>query len=132
MSAWDRWELGRAVVVFAAVAYVVVWVQLSLYHWAGGFRRRAMWAPVLLTPVIVLGTLAGALRRESPWGWIALAVLVLGVVDGLIGLAYHVRGTTSQIGGFSVRNVLSGPPPMLPVAYAALGALGIGGLVWSV
>ena len=37
MSAWQGWELGRAVVVFAAVAYVVVWVQLSLYHWAGGF-----------------------------------------------------------------------------------------------
>lgn len=132
MSAWDHWELGRAVVVFAAVAYVVVGVQLSLYHWAGGFRHRVMWAPVLLTPVIVLGALAGALRRESPWGWIALALLVVGVVDGLIGLAYHIRGTRSQIGGLSVRNVLSGPPPMLPVAYAALGALGIGGLVWGV
>ena len=131
MSAWDHWELGRAVVVFAAVAYVVVWVQLSLNHWAGGFRRTVMWAPVLLTPVIVLGALLGAVSRGSPWGWIALSLLVLGVVDGLIGLGYHLRGIGSQIGGLSLRNVLAGPPPMLPVAYAALGALGIEGLVWG-
>lgn len=131
MSAWDGWELGRVVVVFAAIAYVVVWVQVSLNHWAGGFRRRAMWAPVLLTPVVVLGALVGAARRESPWGWIALGILVLGVVDGLVGLAYHLRGTTSQVGGLSLRNLLAGPPPMLPVAYAALGALGVGALVWN-
>jgi hypothetical protein len=131
MSAWEGWELGRAVLVFTAVAYVVVWVQLSLYHWAGGFRRRAMWAPVLLTPVVVIGALLGAVRRESPWGWITLVLLALGVVDGLIGLVYHLRGTASQVGGLSVRNVLSGPPPMLPVAYAALGALGVGGLLWN-
>lgn len=131
MSGWDHWELGRAVILFAAVAYAVVWVQVSLNHWAGGFRRKAMWAPVVLTPLIILGALAGALSRGTPWGWIALALLALGVVDGLIGLVYHLLGTTSQIGGLSLRNLLAGPPPMLPVAYAALGALGIGGLVWG-
>lgn len=131
MGAWDGLELGRAVLLFAAVAYVVIGIQVWLYHWAGGFRRRAMWAPVLLTPIVVLAALLGALDRGSPWGWIALAILVVAVVDGLIGLAYHLRGTASQIGGLSLRNVLAGPPPMLPVAYAAIGALAIGGLLWN-
>ncbi len=131
MPDWDGWGLVRAVVVFVAVAYTVIWVQLSLYHWAGGFKRVAMWGPVVGTPPVIFGALAGVADRESPWGWVAAALLTFGVLDGLVGLYYHLRGIASQIGGFSTRNLLSGPPPMLPLAYAAIGVLGIGALVWN-
>lgn len=131
MNAWVGWDVDRAVLVFTAVAYLTVWVQLSLYHWAGGFKHVAMWGPVLATPLVIAGALAGAAERQSPWGWIALGLLAFGVLDGLIGVYYHFRGIASQIGGFTTRNLLSGPPPMLPLAYAAIGVLGIGGLVWN-
>jgi hypothetical protein len=48
-----------------------------------------------------------------------------------MGLYFHVQGIRSQIGGLSTRNLLSGPPPMLPLAYASVGALGAGALVWN-
>jgi hypothetical protein len=131
MSGWDGWDVDRAVVVFTAVAYLVIWVQVGLYHWAGGFKHVAMWAPVLATPLVIAGALAGAAERESPWGWVALGLLAFGAIDGLVGVYYHLRGIASQIGGFSTRNLLSGPPPMLPLAYAAIGVLGIGGLLWN-
>jgi hypothetical protein len=31
----------------------------------------------------------------------------------------------------SLRNLLSGPPPMLPVAYALIGVLGVVGVMWG-
>jgi hypothetical protein len=131
VSSWDGWELGRAVLLFTAVAYVVVWVQVSLYHWAGGFKHVAMWGPVVATPVVAAGAVVGAVARDGAWGWIAVVLLALAVLSGLVGVYLHLRGLLSQIGGFSTRNLLSGPPLMLPLAYAALGALGIGALVWN-
>ena len=131
MSAWDGWELGRAVLVFTAVAYMVIWVQVSLFHWAGGFKHWAMWGPVAATPVLALGALFGAVDRDGVLGWIALVLLVLGAVEGLVGLYYHLTGMRYQVGGFTMRNLLSGPPPMLPIAYAAIGALGVGALLWN-
>jgi hypothetical protein len=131
MAAWHGWDLDRAVLVFTGVAYLVIWIQLSLYHWAGGFKHIAMWGPVLATPLIVGGAVLGAVMRDGVWGWIALALLVFGILEGLLGLFFHVQGIRTQIGGFSLRNLLSGPPPMLPLAYAAVGVLGVGALVWN-
>ena len=131
MAEWSGSELDRAVLIFSGVAYLVVWIQLSLYHWAGGFKHVAMWGPVIATPLVIGGAALGAVRRDGAWGWIALGLLVFGIVEGLLGLYFHVQGIRSQIGGFSVRNLLSGPPPMLPVAYAAVGALGVGALLWN-
>jgi hypothetical protein len=131
MAAWDGWDVDRAVLVFTGVAYLVIWIQLSLFHWAGGFKHVAMWGPVLATPLISGGAILGAVSRDGIWGWIALGLLVFGILEGLLGLYFHVEGIRSQIGGFSLRNLLSGPPPMLPLAYAAMGALGVGALVWN-
>jgi hypothetical protein len=131
MNEWGGWGFDRAVLLFAAVAYLVIWIQLSLFHWAGGFKHWAMWGPVLATPLVVAGAVAGAFERDSAWGWVAFGLLAFGVAEGLLGLYYHLRGMASQVGGFSTRNVLSGPPPMLPIAYAAMGVLGIAGLLWN-
>jgi hypothetical protein len=131
MAAWDGWDVDRAALLFTAVAYTAIWVQLSLFHWAGGFKHIAMWGPVIATPLIVAGAVVGALVRDGVWGWVALVLLVFGILEGLLGLYYHVRGIGSQIGGFTTRNLLSGPPPMLPLAYAAMGVLGAGALLWN-
>lgn len=131
MAAWDGFDLDRSVLVFTAVAYLVIWVQLSLYHWAGGFKHLAMWGPVLSTPLVIGGAVLGAVARDGIWGWIALALLAFAILEGLLGLYFHVQGIRSQIGGLSLRNLLSGPPPMLPLAYAAVGALGAGALLWN-
>ena len=131
MSPWDGWELGRAVLVLSGVMYTGIWVQVSLFHWAGAFKKLAMWGPVLMTPLIVGGVAAGAIRRDGAWGWVAVALLGLGVLDGLVGLFYHLRGMARQIGGVSRRNLLSGPPPMLPLAYSLIGVVGLMGLFWD-
>jgi hypothetical protein len=132
MNAWDGMELGRVVVAFSALLYAGIWVQVSLFHWAGGFRKLAMWGPVVMTPIIVLAALLGFAARDGVLGWVAAAFLAIGVLDGLIGLFYHLRAVGSQVGGLTVvRNFMAGPPPVLPVAYSLAGALGLLGLLWD-
>jgi hypothetical protein len=128
MAPWDGWELGRAVVAFTAVMYAGMWVQLSLMHGSGGFKHPAMWSPVVATPVLVG---SAVVTREGIIGVAVAAVLGLGVLLGLAGTALHLRGTRSQVGGVGLRNLLSGPPPVLPVAYALTGLLGLGALIWN-
>lgn len=131
MASWSGWELGRAVLLLTAAGYVVIWAQLSLYHWAGAFKHWAMWGPVLATPFVAAGAVLGAIARDGVWGWIALVLLLAGILEGLGGLYLHLRGVWAQIGGITVRNVLAGPPPLLPVAYSAIGVFGVAALVWN-
>jgi hypothetical protein len=131
MASWQGWQVDRTVLLFSAVLYLGIWIQVSLYHWAGGFKMRIMWAPVILTPLVAAGVAAGVVTRQSVWGYTAAALLALATASGLVGLYYHIQGIRSQIGGVSVRNVLSGPPPMLPLAYSLTGALGLVALLWN-
>jgi hypothetical protein len=128
---WHGWTFDRAVLLFAAVLLAGIWVQLTLMHWAGAFRRKAMWGPVVATPVFVIAAVAGAFYRQGAFGVALTVVLALAVVEGLVGVALHVRGIAAQIGGLSVRNLLVGPPPVLPLAYALTAGLAIASLVWN-
>jgi len=128
---WVGWELGRAVLVLTGVLFVGIWVQVSLMHWAGGFKHLAMWGPVVTTPLFAAAALAGVVTRAGAFGWGVVVLMAIAVLEGLVGLAFHLLGIRGQIGGFSLRNLLSGPPPMLPVAYALIGALGLIGVMWG-
>jgi hypothetical protein len=131
LSDWNAWELGRAVLATAAVMYAGIWAQVTLFHWGAAFASRAMWAPVIMTPFIVLAAALAVVTRQDPWGWVAAVALGIGVLDGLYGLYRHLRGTISQIGGFTLRNLIAGPPPVLPLAYSLIGAVGLLGLLWD-
>jgi hypothetical protein len=90
-----------------------------------------MYVPVVFTPLVIGGALAGVVERAGIWGWVALATLAVGVLGGLAGFYYHVRGIYKQVGGVTMRNVLSGPPPMLPLAYSLIGLLGLIALLFG-
>ena len=131
MDAWDGWPFARLYMLLVALAFAGVGLQVLLFHWRAAFRRWTMYGPVLLAPVLVLAGVVGALKRDGALGWIVLAVFALGIVDGLIGIFEHLRGIARRIGGFSLRNLMSGPPPLLPVAFMALALSGALALVWE-
>ena len=128
MENWDGWEAARVAVVLSGVLYAGIWAQLTLYHWGGAFRHPAMVAPVIVTPFIVAAALIGLIDGDGALAWIAAAALALGVLEGLAGLFFHLRGTSYMVGGFSLRNFIAGPPPFLPVAYSLAGVIGLAGL----
>jgi hypothetical protein len=131
MDGWDGWPFARGYMLLVALAFVVVGLQVFLFHWRAGFARRTMYGPVLFAPVLVVAGVVGAVEREGWLGWVVFGIFAFGVVEGLIGVYEHVRGIAHRIGGFSLRNLLSGPPPLLPVAFAALGVTGALAVVWG-
>jgi hypothetical protein len=131
MDAWDGWPFARLYMLLVALAFAVVGLQVLLFHWRAGFRRLTMYGPVLLAPVIVIAGVVGALQRDGLVGWVVLTVFGVGILDGIIGIAEHLRGIARRIGGFSLRNLMSGPPPLLPVAFMALALTGALALAWK-
>ena len=131
MSQWASWELGRIVLGLSALLYFWIWIQVALFHRAGGFSHRSMYTPVIYTPLAVAGALAGIVRRDGWWGWISVGLLGVAVLIGLIGLALHWKAILSHIGGLKMRNLIAGPPPTLPLIYSLIGLVGITGLLWN-
>jgi hypothetical protein len=131
VEAWDGWPFARVYMLLVALAFVVIGLQVLLFHCRAGFRSWTMYGPILLAPVIVLAGIAGAVQRDGSLGWIVLSVFGLGILDGLVGIVEHLRGIARRIGGFTLRNLMSGPPPLLPVAFMALAVTGALALMWE-
>ncbi|HEY0867018.1 MAG TPA: hypothetical protein VGE01_06560 [Fimbriimonas sp.] len=117
--------MERLLYLFLGAAYLLVWIQLTLLHWRGAFHHRMMWGPVVVTPIVVLAAVALGLSRQDATATLFNAAFAIATVVGLIGTYYHLRGVASQVGGFTLRNAATGPPPVLPLIYSALGAFGL-------
>jgi hypothetical protein len=131
MDPWDGWPFARLYLLLVALAFIVVGAQVFLFHWRAAFRSRAMYGPVAMAPIIAAAGVAAAVARNDAVGWTAIAIFAVGLADGLVGIALHLRGIAARVGGFTLRNLTAGPPPLLPVAFAALALTGGLAVVWQ-
>jgi hypothetical protein len=120
MDAWEGWDFQRFYLLFVGAAFLLLGLQVFLFHWRAGFSHTSMYLPVLAAPLLALAALLAAITREGAIGWIALVVFAVGVLGGLIGVYEHLRGIGYRIGGFTLRNLVAGPPPLLPGTFAAV------------
>ena len=131
MDAWEGWPFARMYLLLVAVAFFVVGTQVLLFHWRAAFRARTMYLPVVAAPLLAVAGIATAIVRNDAVGWTAAVVFALGVLGGLLGVVLHLRGVAARIGGFTLRNVIAGPPFLLPLAFAALALTGGLAVVWQ-
>lgn len=131
MDAWEGWGFQRFYLLFVGAAFLMLGLQVLLFHWRAAFRKWTMYGPVLLAPVLAAAGVAAAITRDGLIGWVALVVFGLGVLDGLVGVFEHLRGIGGRIGGFTLRNLVAGPPPLLPAMFMALAVSGGLAIVWG-
>jgi hypothetical protein len=131
MDAWEGWDFQRFYLLFVGAAFVLLGVQVFLFHWRAAFSKRTMYLPVLAAPLLALAAIVAAITREGAIGWIAVAVFVVGIAGGLVGVYEHFRGIAGRIGGFTPRNLVAGPPPLLPGTFAAIAFSAGLAVVWG-
>ena len=131
MTSWDGWPYGRVYLLLVAVAFVVVGAQAFLLHWRAAFHNKAMYAPVAAAPVVAVAGVAAAITRNDTVGPIAAGVFAAGLLIGIIGTVLHLQGTARRVGGFTLRNLTAGPPPLLPLAFGALALTGGLAVIWD-
>lgn len=131
MDVWEGWPYARAYLLLVAVAFLVVGGQVYLFHLRAAFRSRTMYGPVVMAPIVAAAGVVGATTREGVVGWVVFFVFAAAFVEGAYGTFLHLRGVVARIGGFTLRNLTAGPPPLLPLAFAALGLTGALAVGWG-
>ncbi len=128
---WDSWPLNRVMDVAIGILFIVVFVQVTMFHYRQNFRHWSMWIPVIATPLFGLCLVIYAFYAKS-WLLSALTVLLsIGIVAGLFGSYKHIRGVGQRVDGYKLRNFLIGPPLTLPALISALSVLGLFALHWG-
>lgn len=128
---WNGWPLDRIVVLFVSLAFLLIGIQVTMFHYRQNFHHKSMYLPVIASPIFFL---AGLWLVIQPKSWLQTLFMILmwiGVADGLLGLYFHLRGVRIRVGGWAMRNFLIGPPIMLPIVFTALSTLGLIAIYWA-
>lgn len=128
---WIGWPLDRILVLFVGAAFLLIFVQVTLFHYRQNFRHWSMWIPVLATPVFGVLSLYLAFYNVAWLRFLLLVLFTVGVAAGAFGSYMHVRGVGERVGGYELRNFMTGPPLTLPALISAMSILGLIALVWG-
>ncbi|XEC97406.1 hypothetical protein AB6A23_13105 [Paenibacillus tarimensis] len=127
---WDGWPLARIVILFVSLAYLMIWIQVTMFHYRQNFHHKSMWVPVISAPFIFAAGIAFAFYNVFGLRLLFQVLLWFGLAAGLIGFYFHFRGVGIRVGGWALRNFLIGPPVVLPLMFTAMSVLGLIALYW--
>jgi len=122
---WNAWPLERWSILFVSVAFLMLGVQVFLFHYRQNFHNKAMWTPVIEAPIIFISGIVLVMYRTDAAATVWVWLMYIAVISGFVGFYYHTRGLGKRVGGYELRNFLIGPPTMLPLMLSALGAFGL-------
>jgi hypothetical protein len=117
-------EKTRLILLFLALNYLIVFLDVTIAHAADAFSPVYEWIPVLFCP---LATIAAILVLFKPKPGIIntlhMGLNLLGICIGVLGFIFHFMGV---IGGnsFSLTKLVGGNPVFAPLAFIALGIIG--------
>ncbi len=116
----------RTLCCLVSMSSVATGLEVGYEHYKGSYSN-----PVMYTPVVLSGALAGSglLGVFSRWGarfilrWISIVTLA----DGITGLLFHIRGIARKPGGWSfpLTNIVMGPPIFAPLLFGTSAYLGL-------
>lgn len=124
------WPFERIAMLFTGLALLMITLQVAIFHYRQNFRHPAMWLPVLGGPTLGAVLILNAFFRSPLLKTITTIFLFVGLIEGMIGTFYHVRGIGQRVNGYRLENVLVGPPVVLPVMISAMSILGLLALYW--
>lgn len=127
---WQGWPFERVVLLFTALALLMITVQVYIFHSRQNFRHPAMWLPILGAPAIAVFLILLVIDNVFLARALAGLFLIIGIIFGLIGSFYHIRGIGERVDGYRMENILVGPPLILPIMISALSILGLLALYW--
>jgi hypothetical protein len=128
---WNGWSLDRVVIIFSGIVFLIIFIQVTLFHYRQNFRHWSMWIPVLATPIFGFMLILLAFYHAL-WLVTLLTILLwVGVVAGLFGTYMHIHGVGQRVDGYKLRNFLVGPPLALPGLITGMSVLGLIAMHWG-
>jgi threonine/homoserine/homoserine lactone efflux protein len=115
----------RSLSLVTAASSFVSGLEVAYEHYKGSYSN-----PVMYSPVILSGVLAGAAccaffsRRAAETALRITSAVTL--ADGIIGFGFHIRGINRKPGGWRlpITNIIMGPPLFAPLLFGTAAYLG--------
>jgi hypothetical protein len=115
----------RSLCLVVAATSVASGLEVGYEHYKGSYSNPVMYTPVVLSGALAGSGLLGVFSRRCArtiLRWVSLVTLA----DGVIGFFFHVRGVARKPGGWSlpVTNIVMGPPIFAPLLFGTSAYLG--------
>jgi hypothetical protein len=128
-TAFERMRDGRfqrSLSFVVAATSAVSGIEVGYEHYKGSYSNPVMYTPVLLSGTLAIAGVAGVFSRRAAQTFLRVTSVV-SLVDGVIGLGFHVRGIARKPGGWRlpVTNVVMGPPIFAPLLFGTSAYLGL-------
>ncbi|GAC1613471.1 MAG: hypothetical protein NVS4B9_00260 [Ktedonobacteraceae bacterium] len=116
----------RSLALITAFSSLLAGLEVTYEHYRGSYGQQIMYTPVIISPILTIAGVCGALNRRAARTILPIVSLIT-LLDGVIGFYFHVRGIARKPGGWRipVLNVIMGPPVFAPLLFAISGFLGI-------
>jgi len=115
----------RLILFYLSLNYLIVFVDVFIAHALNRFFPVYEWIPVIFSPIAALFAILMFLRPK-PGGISILNIFInfTGVVIGILGFGFHLQGASAG-NVVSFAGLTSGNPVFAPLAFVALGSIGI-------
>lgn len=128
---WSGWPIARVILLFTGIAFLIISLQVTLFHYRQNFRHWAMYGPVVGGPVLGIFSILLVFYNLPALRSLLVVLYIVGVILGVAGSVLHVNGIGQRVGGYEQsQNYLAGPPLTLPAMVAAMSILGLIALYW--
>ena len=116
----------RSLCLIVATTSVASGLEVGYEHYKGSYSNPVMYTPVILSGALAGAGLLGVFSRLAARTALRL-VSIITLADGIIGFLFHVRGVARKPGGWSlpVTNIVMGPPIFAPLLFGTSAYLGL-------
>ncbi|GCE06036.1 hypothetical protein [Dictyobacter aurantiacus] len=116
----------RSLSLITAFSSLLAGLEVTYEHYRGSYGQQIMYTPVIISPILAVAGVWGALNRRVARTVLPIVSLFT-MVDGVVGFYFHVRGVARKPGGWRIPifNVIMGPPVFAPLLFAISGFLGM-------
>ena len=123
-------EKNRFLLLFAGVNLMFTGLDVALAHSINSFVPVYEWIPVIFAPVGTFTCIMVAFRRSpgTVLGLLHAAVMVIGVIIGVVGMGFHLNQVLSPTGRLSWAWIVFGSPILAPLSFAGISLIGLYGV----
>jgi hypothetical protein len=116
----------RSLSFVVAATSVASGLEVGYEHYKGSYSNPVMYTPVILSGILAAAGTAAVCSRRAARGFLRVTSAV-SLVDGVIGLGFHIRGIARKPGGWRlpVTNIVMGPPIFAPLLFGTSAYLGL-------
>lgn len=115
----------RSLSLIVAVTSVASGLEVGYEHYKGSYSNLVMYSPVILSGTLAAAGAAAVFSRRAATS-VLRVVSVVSLIDGVLGLGFHIRGIARKPGGWRlpVVNIVMGPPIFAPLLFGTSAYLG--------